>query len=307
MLEKLLRLFLVAEITFYAVIALRYFDASPAEAALAALAGVLWVRAWITGTTYVFAWVDHSPASRLSIAQALRMGGAEYLAFLVNFVLISPFERIWMGADRLGPASERPPVLLIHGYGCSRGAWWWLRRRLEGAGWSVATINLEPIYTNIDHYIDPLARRIDAVLAETGAAQLILVGHSMGGLVARAYLGRFGASRVARLVTLGTPHAGSRLARMAMGKNARQMEPGSAWLQTLANQSLAPETVVIYSPHDNYVIPQANLQLTGAIHRPIDGVGHLAMLFSPRVAGELRAALEKPEVASAGWKLRSQG
>jgi pimeloyl-ACP methyl ester carboxylesterase len=56
----------------------------------------------------------------------------------------------------------------------------------------VATINLEPIYTSIDDFVDPLARRIDAVLAETGAERLILVGHSMGGLVARAYLQRYG-------------------------------------------------------------------------------------------------------------------
>ena len=310
MLAKLLRLFLAAEITLYAVMALHYFDASPAGAALAALGGVLWVRAWITITTYLFAWSYHSPSSRLSPLRALRMGLAEYAAFLFNFVLISPFERLWMGKDRLGPFGERPPVLLIHGYGCSRGAWWWLRRRLERAGWQVATINLEPIYTSIDHYVEPLARRIDAVLAETGAPQLILVGHSMGGLVARAYLARFGAQRIARLVTLGTPHAGSRLARIGMGQNARQMEPGNDWLQALNRQEpaqLALDTVVIYSPHDNYVMPQTNLQLVGATQRPINGVGHLAMLFSPRVAGELRAALEKPVLASAGWKLRSLG
>ncbi|MBI4742553.1 MAG: alpha/beta fold hydrolase [Betaproteobacteria bacterium] len=304
MLAHALRFLLAAEMALYAFVALRYFSATLPGAALAALGGVLWARVWIVATTYVFAWIWHSPSTRLSVGRALWMGLAEYAAFIVNFVLISPFERLWMGADHLEPAGERPPVLLIHGYGCSRGAWWWLRRRLERAGWQVATINLEPIYTSIDNTLEPLARRIDAVLAETGAAQLILVGHSMGGLVARAYLHRFGAERVARLVTLGTPHGGSRLAHIAIGRNGRQMEPGSDWLQALPRPVVAPETVVIYSPHDNYVMPQANLRLEGASHRPVDAVGHLAMLFSPRVAGELRAALEKPIVSSAGWKLR---
>lgn len=209
-----------------------------------------------------------------------------------------------MGSDRLPPSGKRPPLLLVHGYACSRGAWWWLRRRLEAAGWVVATINLEPIYANIDDYVEPLARRIDEVLAATGAERLILVGHSMGGLVARAFLRRHGSARVARLVTLGTPHAGSELARIGLGRNGRQMEPGNPWLRDLAQPVPAVDTVAIYSRHDNYVMPQANLELPGASNRPVDGMGHLAMLFSPRLAAVLLAALEKPARASAGWKLR---
>jgi triacylglycerol lipase len=182
-------------------------------------------------------------------------------------------------------------VLLVHGYGCSRAAWWWLRRRLQAAGWMVATINLEPIYCSIDDFTAPLARRIDAVLAETGAERLILVGHSMGGLVARAYLQRHGEARVAGLVTLGTPHQGSGLAHLGYGLNARQMRPGSPWLEALAKPGPGLATVVIYSPHDNFVMPQANLRLPAAVDRPLDGIGHLAMLFSPRVADTLLAVL----------------
>lgn len=307
MLARILRLVLALEMALYASVALFLFDASPAVAALAALGGVFWVRAWITLTTYLFAWHHRATGPRPGAARALAMGLAEYAAFILNFVVVSPFERRWMGDDRLHAVGERLPLLLIHGYGCSRGSWWWLRRRLEKAGWTVATINLEPIYTDIDNYLAPLARRIDDVLAATGAPRLILVGHSMGGLVARAYLHRFGAERVARLITLGTPHQGSRLAKIGIGQNARQMEPGNDWLRALPCEVVAPATTVIYSPHDNYVMPAANLHLPGAEHRPIDALGHLAMLFSPRVAGELRAALDAPGVRSAGWKLRAPG
>jgi len=304
MLAITLRIFLALEIAFYVTLALRYVDASPVAAALLAFAGVLLARVWMVALTYAYAWAFRSPSDRLSVAQALGMGLAECAAFIANFVLISPFERWWMGDDRLQPAGGRPPLLLVHGYGCSRGAWWWLRRRLEAAGWTVATINLEPIYTSIDNYTEALARRIDSVLAETGAPRLILVGHSMGGLVARAYLRRFGAEKVAKLVTLGTPHAGSQLARFGLGQNSRQMEPGSAWLQALASAAPAVETVAIYSPHDNYVMPRSNLELAGATNRTIDRLGHLSMLFSQRVASALLTALETPELASAGWKLR---
>ncbi|MBO3715490.1 MAG: alpha/beta fold hydrolase [Candidatus Accumulibacter sp.] len=296
MLARALCLSLLLEAALYVAVAMLAFDATPACAAVAALAGVLGLRAVLVATSYACAFAWHSPAPRLRAAPALRMVLAEYAAFVVSFVLIFPVERCWMGADRLprvagGAAGRRLPVLLVHGYGCSRGAWWWLRRRLEAAGWTVATISLEPVYASIDDYVEPLARRIDAVLAQTGSDRLLLVGHSMGGLVARRYLQRCGSARVARLVTLGTPHQGSQLAHIGAGENARQMRPHSDWLRALANPAPLLDTVVIYSPHDNFVMPQANLELPGATARAIDGLGHLAMLFSPRVAVALLAAL----------------
>ena len=81
-------------------------------------------------------------------------------------------------------------------------------------------------------------------------------------------------------MTLGTPHGGSELARFGIGENARQMRPGSAWLASLGAPPVA--TLTIYSAHDNYVLPPANLELPGARRCVLDRLGHLAMLFSPR-------------------------
>ena len=305
MLARALRLSLLLEVLLYLALAKYGFDASSGVAVLVALFGVLSLRAALVALIYACAWTWRSPAPRLSAAQALVMVLGEYAAFVRSFVIVFPFEGWWMGADRLQPPPagaigsvgaarhRRPPVLLIHGYGCSRAAWWWLRPRLEAAGWTVATLNLEPVYASIDDYIEQLARRIDAVLGETGAEKLILVGHSMGGLVARAYLQRFGGARVAGLVTLGTPHQGSRLAVLGVGENARQMRPGSPWLQHVARPPVVVETTVIYSPHDNFVMPQTCLQLPGTESRVVGGVGHLAMLYSPRVAQALLTALER--------------
>ena len=101
--------------------------------------------------------------------------------------------------DGAGPPSSvgcTAPLLLIHGYGCSRAAMVVVASSAQAHPVGVvATINLEPIYTDIEHYVGPLAQRIDTVLAETGAARLILVGHSMGGLVIRAYLRRHRADK----------------------------------------------------------------------------------------------------------------
>ncbi|WP_300453302.1 alpha/beta fold hydrolase [Accumulibacter sp.] len=300
MLARALRLALLVEVTLYVVLARYACEASPAAAGLLAVLGVLALRAALVGLTYAYAWAHRSPAPRLAWWQWVRMLVGEYAAFVFTFVVLFPLAGGWMRADCLRPravanggrSGESPPVLLIHGYGCARPAWWYLSHRLQTAGWVVATIDLEPVYASIDDYLAPLARRIETVLAETGADQLILVGHSMGGLVARAYLQRFGIARVAGLVTLGTPHQGSRLAHIGLGRNAYQMRPGSAWLQSIATSPVRSDTVVIYSPHDNFVMPQSNLVLQGAQNQQIEGLGHLAMLYSPRVARALLLALE---------------
>lgn len=304
MLATILRRFIAIELAAYLILA-RYLFEPPAWAAiLFALAGVLGLRLWIVGLTFVFARRYRSSAPGPERFQAIGMFFSEFAAFILNFVVLSPFERGWMGVDRLPPNGQHPPVLLIHGYGCSRAAWWWQRRRLEQAGWTVATISLEPIHASIDSYVDSVARRVDDILAATRAPRLILVGHSMGGLVARAYLRKHGAAKTMRLITLGTPHLGSELARFGIGENARQMIPGNAWLTALAREEPRVDTVNIYSLHDNFVMPPSNLMLPLAHQQPIAGLGHLSMLYSPRVAHFLREGLETQET---GIKLKQAG
>ena len=299
MLAIILRILLALELGLYATLAGRYFEITIVESVLFALTTMLALRFVMNAVTFGFSWFYHSPSPRLGVVRAVGMFLAEYAAFVVNFVLISPFERWWMGTDRLMVGTGRPPLLLIHGYSCSRAVWWYLRKRLEAAGWTVATINLEPCYASIESYVEPVSRRIDEVLSVTGAKQLILIGHSMGGLVARAYLRRHGTAKVDRLVTLAAPHSGSELARIAIGENARQMTPENAWLKALANEELLFNTVTIYSPHDNYVMPQSNQAFAGAQSRTIDGLGHLSMLFSPRAATVLLEELLSSEQSEA--------
>jgi len=256
------------------------------------------VRSLVISITFAFsrAHAARPPdACRIGSGRAVAMFLNELAAFFLMFVLIVPFDRFFMGADRLGRGENgRLPVLLIHGYQCNRGFWLWLRRSLERAGWQVATISLNPVFNDIDDYAEQVSRRIEDVCAATGAAQVMLVGHSMGGLVSRAYLRRYGKDRVAKLVTLGSPHHGSVLAKLGLGENGRQMVPGSAWLAALNAAGavpLPPATVSIYSCHDNYVMPQDSSLLDGAKIVPLAGIGHIEMAFSPEIERLLLAEL----------------
>lgn len=260
---------------------------SPAKAAALVSCLFLGVRAFVVAVSYVFTAVSRpAPTGALSW---LRMALEEYAGLLVLFIVIMPFERFWMGADRLRPIGEgRLPLLLVHGYQCNRGFWFWLRDRLEAAGWMVATHNLEPVLADIDAYAPGLEKRIDEVLAATGSRQVILVGHSMGGLASRAYLRRYGAGKVARMISLGSPHHGSRIAVLGWGANGKQMHFRGPWVEALATTALPAGSASIYSLHDNQVMPQRECsELAGAKNVAVSGVSHLGMAFSPAFAAIL--------------------
>ena len=279
---------LLAELAIYVTLAHHFLDTSWGISAIAAVGAVLGLRAGVVAVTWAFARAYPSPARRLTAAESLRMIVGEYAAFLLIFVVILPFERLWMGRDRMRPCSR--PLLLVHGYNCSRGVWWLLRRQLEAAGHTVATVSLAPPYTNIGKLVPQLAQRIENVCQATGADRVVLVAHSMGGLVCRSFLARHGSDRVERLITIASPHSGSELARIGIGKNAREMEPGSLWLKDLAQADLPVPAVAIRTPHDNFVMPQDNQRLPGAIDVALEGIGHLAVLFTRRTTTELIAA-----------------
>jgi len=219
----------------------------------------------------------------------------EWLVFLAVFVLIQPFERWWMGNDTVGRVHNgRPTVLLVHGYACNRGEWWWLRRRLRALGFAVTTINLEPPFADIDCFAGQLHARIEALLAETGVDRVALVAHSMGGLASRAYLRRHGCGRVTTLITLASPHHGTLLARLIPGRNARQMEPGNDWIRQLGDQeSFAVPVVSIWGAIDEFMVPQDSSRLAGARDTSFAALGHLSMLFSPAVLQSLQAELDR--------------
>lgn len=261
-----------------------------------ALALMLLVRALMNLVTWALAWRLASPAPALGRLRWLALVLREYGAFMLFFGLIQPFERLWMGADHLRPHAR--PILLVHGYMCNRGCWWWLRRRLQAAGHVVATITLEPPWGGIDGFADQLQARVQQVCAATGARQVTLVAHSMGGLVSRVCLARHGGDRIAGLISIASPHQGSALAALGIGLNAAQMRRGSSWLRSLTGQRVGVPFVSIRTPHDNYVMPQDGQRHPDARDEPLAGVGHLAALLDARTLALVRRHAEHLESAS---------
>jgi triacylglycerol lipase len=169
---------------------------------------------------------------------------------------------------------------------CNHRIWDDVADALRAQGHDVFAVNLEPLFTSIDKYAPVVESAVQALMAHTGQKQVAVVGHSMGGLAARAWIRSFGAERVARVLTLGTPHAGTQIPQHAPSPNGRQMAWGSDWLQQLS----ATETPAIrglfriaLTPQDNIVYPQRAQTLPGITPTVFEGIGHVQMCLDPNV------------------------
>ena len=207
------------------------------------------------------------------------------------------------GRRRVG-TSERRPVLLLHGYAQHPANFLWIGRRLRRDGWShVYTLRHAPMFGDIERSAARLGAAIDRIRKATGAATIDVVAHSMGGLVARAYVcGSGSACGIARLVTLGTPHQGTHVfRRLAHDPMLVQMRPESPLLRRLGTDDPVPalvDCVAIYSTGDAVVVPPHNGYYKGAFNIELTGTGHMSMLFSRRVYALVRENLEVPLDAS---------
>jgi triacylglycerol esterase/lipase EstA (alpha/beta hydrolase family) len=290
----------------------RWGGVAPGWAAAAAIGAVAALRLLINMNNFLLAASCASPtpaAFRLGPAARLRLLAEEFGASMLTTSWCMPRAVAGM---RIHRDSAKVPVLLVHGYGCNSGYWARLLPLLDAERISHATVDLEPIGGDIDAYADQVQRAVEQLCAASGQCQVAIVGHSMGGLVARAWMRACGAARVARIITLGTPHHGTALAGFGPGANARQMRwsrahGASAWLQRLgADEGPAARALLtsLYSHHDNIVAPQLSSVLPGARHVEFGGVGHVALGSNRRVLAEVMRELSALNVAVA--RLRVQ-
>jgi len=242
---------------------------------------------------------------RATPAQLLRAWAGEVWASGRVFGWAQPFR-----ADRQPDGVARPGctgVLLLHGYCCNRGLWGPWLRALAARGVPCTALTLAPPFGSIDDWVPAIDAAVADLARRTGRPPL-LVAHSMGGLAARAWLLRAqaagqGPSPVLRVMTLGTPHQGTWMARFGHTRNARQMRPGSPWLVDLARREAALATAgrpavpftCFYGHGDNIVFPASTATRPGADNRHLAGVAHVRMVWSPEPLAEaLRLVLNAP-------------
>lgn len=278
MLSRLLRRLLLGQLLAGALLGTWIARQTGASPWLVLLTALLLPLLTIKLSVLATALKSRAPGTRTAVWWRSLVG--EVLTALRMYLLQMPWARARPAVQAASASPQRVPVLLVHGYLCNHRVWDAMASQLRRAGHPVLALDLEPLFTSIDHYAPLMDEAVAALCRQSGARQVALVGHSMGGLVIRAWMRAHGSARVARVITLGTPHAGTQMAQLTPTANGKQMEWHSAWLQQLtAGESAATRALmrIALSPQDNIVYPQREQVLPDVPVTVFEGLGHLEL------------------------------
>ncbi|MFE6287518.1 esterase/lipase family protein [Streptomyces sp. NPDC057877] len=252
------------------------------------------------------------PSRLAGLSMALLKATALEIAILAGHLLLYPSgivqerrsgdaEPSPSGDTKQLPTEARPPVVLLHGFIDNRSVFVLLRRSLAQHGrQQLESLNYSPLTCDVRTAAALLGRHIEEICRRTGSDRVDVVGHSLGGLIARYYVQRLGGdTRVRTLVTLGTPHSGTRVVPLANAHPVvRQMRPGSQLMDELSGPAPGCRTqfVSFWSDLDHLMDPPEAARLDHpdlpAVNVQVTGIGHLALPVHPAVAARIRQALD---------------
>lgn len=242
-------------------------------------------------------WAMGSHVDRRSPLDSLKSLLFEWLCVLWVQPLLPLYFLI---GRRLGPrpvhtGSPAPrPIVCVHGYGQNRVDFIWLARRLAAAGLGPCFGINYSFLSSVRDSSQRLETFCKRVLEETGAPQIDLVCHSLGGLVAMDLAARR-PELIGRIVTIGSPHAGVLFRGPILGASGGDLKAGSELLKEQAALKAGVPVLSIYSSHDNVVHPKSTsfLSARGGEDIEVPHLGHFGLLFSSSVADPAIAFLKR--------------
>lgn len=224
------------------------------------------------------------------------------VAMVFFLSLFSPAE----AAKKVPVASEKDPVVFVHGFTGSSTSFDNMKQWLVSQGWPSNYLYAIQYSNTTGSSIDnayELQSFIKTVLRQTKASKVDIVAHSMGGLSTRYYVKYLeGAQKVDDVVTLGSPHHGTSTSYFGLWtEGAREMVPGSAFLNDLNSLDETPngsddaeviQYTSIYSSSDTVINPYTSSIIEGAYNIEISGVSHSGLLSDSSVRPMIKAGLE---------------
>jgi triacylglycerol lipase len=191
------------------------------------------------------------------------------------------------------------PILLVHGMVDNRSIFTVLRRTLQRRGFHrVLSLNYSVRTGDVRAAAERLSAHVEEICADTGFERIHLIGHSMGGLIARYYVQCLGGDeRVHTLVTLGSPHGGTATAYLVPHRLGRQLRPGSDIIAELAAPAPQCRTrfLALWSDLDQMMVPKTNARIDHpdlvARNVLVPGVGHMSLPIHRHAVHEISMML----------------
>lgn len=241
----------------------------------------------------VFAWVGgigllNKIAPKIPFARSIHWVHAitfEIFAFLGVIVLrLVPM--------RQNSSKKGKPILLVHGYMNHPSVWFFFKKNLEALGFGpIYTIRLGFPFHSIRTYAEKIGLKAEQIAKETKRKDLVLIGHSMGGLVSLLYAAKIAASNtVTDVVTIASPLHGTPMAYLGIGPNAKEMRPNSALLKEIYEGFEKEKKVRLFhlaTKSDQLVIPGESAIFLENKHYLFEDLGHASLLYSKQAARQV--------------------
>lgn len=255
--------------------------------------------------TYVLYWYDTANGPALENLR-LRCQGRLVLCVLQGYLWALMAQTLAVLTFPLGWLPERkknqeqgdgnnPIIVTLHGLYHNRSAFLFIHWALKRAGfedvrsWSYACWK-----TDFFQLSARLSHDLEALHRMAPDRPLLVIGHSLGGLLARHAITRLKPKTLAGCLTLGSPHQGSRLAVFALGKLGRSLAYRSSLIQKIEHDETAladtsTSCLALVSPVDNMVLPMEALEPAGS-HWQLQWtppMSHVAMLYHPTILRQI--------------------
>ncbi len=232
---------------------------------------------------------EYPPAS---ISRYIRNFWCEFFYVMRKYILL-PYK--WLDLSVNVKAEQHTAILFVHGYCRNQSDWLYMRKHMQSLQYPMFLVNLSPTFASIaDITKESLIPKISQIKQATQCKHLILVAHSMGGLVSSYYSEYLDQENLVKaIITIGTPYFGTKISIVGNGANAKDMCPGSSFLTALHNKIVhsSKQYMQIASRFDNMIFPWQSAILE---HTPkqqqqiIDFEAHLCMLRDQKVVAQVK-------------------
>ena len=186
------------------------------------------------------------------------------------------------------------PVFLVHGFSHNWSGWLPTLERLGEAGYHrFIRFNYESLGDPPEEIGGAFARRVHEVKLRLDTDRVHVVGHSLGGVVARYWAVVLdGADEIGHVVTLGSPIGGTPWSAIPLMPRAlRELQPDSELIEILNGGDDDRSVWTTVGGDQDLLVPPDYADLDGSNHVVFEGAGHVGLLYDERVLDQIADSL----------------